>query len=363
MAGEAPKRGPAEIRHIDTRTSNINIDKYNEKYERIAPSSSYNSDNMQRKQKLVQKSQQRGKPASAKRETEADKLRRIQAQQQKKTQLKVLIPDEIVVSELAMRLKVTAAEVIKRLMLLGVMATNNQVIDYDTAAMVAMELDAKVEKEAKNATKSVNDSPFMKELQAKTKSSVSIVENSFINLFEEYNPENILKDCYAQLQSPALTEEVKTKTIEIIKKWESTPKDFEQKIATLEKSSNKLLNFDYNSIQTNPTKLKEVIEDFNKVIDSTNELKKKKKKTLQNVQSDFNTVQGFSKEIQSSIQNDLNVVNKEISKFTSLNLDSGTKFFTDLFEKVLYDFLGKNYHYVKKATDLLSSVKITTDKD
>ncbi len=136
-----------QVRKVNTRTDFVELDKYNEKYERIAPSSSYNSDNMQRKQKLVQKSQQRGKPGSAKRETEADKLRRIQLQNQKKHQLKVLIPDEIVVSELAMRLKVTAAEVVKRLMLLGVMATTNQTIDYDTAAMVAMELDAKVEKE------------------------------------------------------------------------------------------------------------------------------------------------------------------------------------------------------------------------
>ncbi len=136
-----------QVKKVNTRNDYVDLDKYNEKYERIAPSSSYNSDNMQRKQKLVQKSQQRGKPASSKRETEADKLRRIQLQQQKKVQLKVLIPDEIVVSELAMRLKVTAAEVIKRLMLLGVMATNNQTIDFDTAAMVAMELNAKVEKE------------------------------------------------------------------------------------------------------------------------------------------------------------------------------------------------------------------------
>ncbi len=136
-----------QVRKVNTRNDYVELEKYNEKYERIAPSSSYNSDNMQRKQKLTQKSQQRGKPASSKRETEADKLRRIQAQQQKKHQLKVTIPEEIVVSELAMRLKVTAAEVIKRLMLLGVMATNNQTIDYDTAAMVAMELDAKVEKE------------------------------------------------------------------------------------------------------------------------------------------------------------------------------------------------------------------------
>lgn len=275
--------------------------------------------------------------------------------------MKNLVFVDSVVVDFDLNQLLKARFVADELSITGVATNTDRKYSGDLTEKKLKKIQKKKEKEANKATKSVNDSPFMKELQAKTKSSASIVENSFINLFEEYNPENILKDCYAQFQSPALTEEVKTKTIEIIKKWESTPKDFEQKIATLEKSSNKLLNFDYNSIQTNPTKLKEVIEDFNKVINSTNELKYQTEKTLQNIQSDFNSVQGFSKKIQSSIQNDLNVVNKEISKFTSLNLDSGTKFFTDLFEKVLYDFLGKNYHYVKKATDLLSRVKITTD--
>ena len=136
-----------QVRKVNTRTDFVELDKYNEKYERIAPSSSYTSDNLQRKQKLNQRSQQRGRPMSSKRETEADKLRRIQAQQKKQQPLKVQIPDEITVTELALRLKIKAAEIIKRLMLLGVMATANQTIDYDTAAMVSMELGAKVERE------------------------------------------------------------------------------------------------------------------------------------------------------------------------------------------------------------------------
>ncbi|MFR1214161.1 MAG: translation initiation factor IF-2 N-terminal domain-containing protein [Acutalibacteraceae bacterium] len=58
----------------------------------------------------------------------------------------ITIPDEIVVNELALRLKATAAEVIKKLMMMGVMATVNDVIDFDTASLIAMEFHAKVEK-------------------------------------------------------------------------------------------------------------------------------------------------------------------------------------------------------------------------
>ena len=61
--------------------------------------------------------------------------------------LTITVPDEIVVSELASRLKATVGEVIKKLMLMGVMAGINDVIDFDTAYLVAEEFHAKVEKE------------------------------------------------------------------------------------------------------------------------------------------------------------------------------------------------------------------------
>ncbi len=133
-------------RHVDTRTVHVDLDKYNEKYQEMAGSSA-RKDNFVSKQKLSQKSAQRGKPQYAKRETEAEKLKRLELEKARRHQLKITIPDSIVVSELASRLKVTASEVIKRLMKLGVMVTINQEVDYDTAALVAMELGAKVEKE------------------------------------------------------------------------------------------------------------------------------------------------------------------------------------------------------------------------
>ena len=130
---------------INTRTENVNIDKYNEKYDRIA-SERMKTDNTVGKQKIVQKSQQRNKFKSAKRETEAERLKRI-AEERKAKPLTVLIPDEITVGELASRLKATAVEVIKKLMAMGTMASINDNIDFDTASLVAMEFHAKVEKE------------------------------------------------------------------------------------------------------------------------------------------------------------------------------------------------------------------------
>ena len=139
---EAVKRPAGRL--VDTRSSHVDIERYNEKYDRLA-SEKGAAENTVQKQKLTQRSHRRGKPQSRK-ETEAERLRRI-AMERKAKPITVQIPEEIVVNELALRLKATAAEVIKKLMMMGVFATVNDVIDFDTASLVAMEFHAKVEKE------------------------------------------------------------------------------------------------------------------------------------------------------------------------------------------------------------------------
>ncbi len=143
--GAAPNRGPAEIRRVDTRASNVDMEKYNEKYQRMAPANTM-KDNFQRKQKIKQKSRDYGRGAGVKRETEADRIRRLQLEKIKKTPIKVTIGDEITVGELAAAMKKTASEVIKNLMKLGIMANVTETIDYDTAYLVATEMGAVVEK-------------------------------------------------------------------------------------------------------------------------------------------------------------------------------------------------------------------------
>ena len=146
--GPMQSRTKGEKRTIDTRADNVQLEKYNEKYENIAPVHSIN-DNVQTKQKLKQKSQQYRKQQgmrSKRKESEAERLKRIEAERAKKT-LVITVPEEITVGDLAAMLKRTAAEVIKKLFSLGMMATVNQVIDFDTAEIVATELGAKVKKE------------------------------------------------------------------------------------------------------------------------------------------------------------------------------------------------------------------------
>ena len=150
VKGEAVQRGEQVTKHVDTRGSYVNLDKYNEKYETIASTEGGNrrqNDAYTKKQKINQKSQKGKQQFSKKKEPEAQKLKRLELEKARKKQLEIQVPDEIVVSELASRLKVTAADVIKKLFGLGVMVTINQTVDYDTACIVAEEFGAKVTKE------------------------------------------------------------------------------------------------------------------------------------------------------------------------------------------------------------------------
>ncbi len=131
-------------RIVDTRSSNVNIDKYNEKYDRLA-SEKVKNDSAATKQKFNNRRQQRGR-RQGKRETESERLNRI-AMERKAKAVTIEIPEEITVGEFALRLKATSAEVIKKLMMLGVFATINDTIDFDTATLIADEFHAKVERE------------------------------------------------------------------------------------------------------------------------------------------------------------------------------------------------------------------------
>ena len=147
VANSANQIQKPETQTVDMRTVKVNLDKYNERYETIAPTNLQKKDTGVRKQKLSQRSAQRGKPFMSRKEQEAQKLRKMEMERERRQKLDITLPEEIAVSELASRLKITTAEVVKKLMGLGIMASAGEIIDYDTAAMVAIEIGAKVSPE------------------------------------------------------------------------------------------------------------------------------------------------------------------------------------------------------------------------
>ena len=137
---------------VDTRTVDMNVDRFDARYDDLA--STKNTENRRKptpqgnKQKFTQRGQrQRQQFQKGKRETEFERLQRIQLEKARNAQLKISIPDEITVGELAARLKQQAGKVIAKFMQMGEMHAINDIIDFDTAALVAEEFHAKVEKE------------------------------------------------------------------------------------------------------------------------------------------------------------------------------------------------------------------------
>ncbi len=137
-------------RVIDTRATNVDVERYNSKYDDLASgtskSRSTDRDHTTKKQKFSNRTQKQKGRRQGKRETEAERLKRI-ALERKQKPITVQIPDEITVNELALRLKATVAEVVKKAFMMGSMVTANDTIDFDTASLLAMEFHAKVEKE------------------------------------------------------------------------------------------------------------------------------------------------------------------------------------------------------------------------
>ncbi len=145
---QQPRDVVPKKRIVDTSGVTINIAKYDERLDKLVPERAQNMKHG--KEKFTKKNNSRGQSmaSSAKRrQEERDKMNRLQLEVAKKAPVKVQIPDEISVGELASRMKKTGAEVVRRLIKLGVMASVSDMIDYDTAALVAMELGCKVEKE------------------------------------------------------------------------------------------------------------------------------------------------------------------------------------------------------------------------
>ena len=136
---------------VDTRTVDVNVDKFNARYDDLADSRNMPGKRKKaptgKKEKFNNRNNRRGQQFGRRRETEAERLQRIQLEKARNAQLKISIPDEITVSELASRLKQNVAKVVAKFMQMGEMHAASDVVDFDTAALVAEEFHAKVEHE------------------------------------------------------------------------------------------------------------------------------------------------------------------------------------------------------------------------
>ena len=150
VATEQVKVDRAQV-SVDTRTVDVNVDKFSARYDDLADSRNMPSKRKNaptgKKEKFNNRNNRRGQQFGRRRETEAERLQRIQLEKARNAQLKISIPDEITVGELATRLKQNVAKVVAKFMQMGEMHAASDVIDFDSAALIAEEFHAQVEHE------------------------------------------------------------------------------------------------------------------------------------------------------------------------------------------------------------------------
>lgn len=137
-----------QARYVDTRTNNVDLEKL-EKLEKITEELSTDTleEKAAPKKAKPKKQQKQQKQQKKSQDNSKEKLQKPDAKPAPKEEIVVSVPEAVTVGELAERMNKPAAELIKRLMLLGTMATINDILDFDTASLVADDLGVKLEQE------------------------------------------------------------------------------------------------------------------------------------------------------------------------------------------------------------------------
>ena len=216
----------------------------------------------------------------------------------------------------------------------------------------------KAEKQAKNS-----DSEFMKSLSEKSDLAMDTLTSSVTGLFDKYNPDTIIKDCYAQLQTPTVAKQTEEEAKQLIASWTERSKEIGTKVTATVNNAQEISKIDINAVKTDPIKLKETIELINTSYNNVSALKKETDSISNDLKADISKTTQLTKNIQTAIQNDTNLVSTEISKITSLNLSDGKRFVTQTFDTIAYQVLGKYYPYVQKGVGYLTEAKNSSKSD
>ena len=275
----------------------------------------------------------------------------------KKQPMKNLFQVDSITFDFDMNQLLKSRFVANELSVLGVDTNTGRTYPGDISAKRLAKIQKKKEKQAKKKAKQNEKSAFMTSLESKANGAMDTLKDSFTGLFDQYNPEKIMKDVQDQLQTPKVSKEVQEQAKALAEKYKAKPDEIKAKLETVKEASEIVNDIDVNSMASNPTKIKETLETVNELKSNLESLKKDADTVLKDIQSDVNGVAGLTTQIQDAIQNDKGIVEEQINKFTSLNLDTGKNFISGTFDSIIYQLLGKYYPYYTKAVDYLMEAK------
>lgn len=233
----------------------------------------------------------------------------------------------------------------------------NSGTERKTSGELPPKKEKKIKKQKEKTAKQASESKLGKALADKKQLAAGSLEKNITGLFNQFNPETLMQNFSAQLQTPAISKQVQEQVPQIVAKWQAKPAEVQKTVEDLQKSVNEIVSFDFNSVQNNPLKLKEFIETLDSTYKNIDKVKNDANGVLNSFNADIAEADGLRKSVQSAVSHDMNFANSEINKIKSLNISDGTKLISGMFENVACDVLGKYYPYAQKGVDYILELK------
>ncbi|MCR5046524.1 MAG: TIGR03545 family protein [Treponema sp.] len=196
----------------------------------------------------------------------------------------------------------------------------------------------------------------------KKEAAISAAKDSIEAAFAEYNPENMIKNVQDNLKSPALAKEVQAKVEASVEKWKNKPAEVEAQVKDFSDSVNTLVNKDWSNVN-DPIAIKNAITDITNALQKSKSVTNSVKGIANDIKADGNAVRQISSQVQEAIKADTELVNKQLKKITSFNMDTGTQILSNAFNSALYAICGDYYPYVSKAIDAAMKAKQSASSD
>ena len=182
-----------------------------------------------------------------------------------------------------------------------------------------------------------------------TLEKAGVVKNSVSEIFAQYDPETLVKNFYDQLTIPGLAKDIESQMNVLIPAWKEVPDQLSASVNKVMADGQAAANFDWESVQSDPTKIRDGIASIRSAVESATALYNETEQTMNMLQRDVNTVQSLADQAQRAVTADFNLVSGEINKIASFSIkEDGMNILTTSFEKILADLFGQYYPMVQE---------------
>ena len=235
----------------------------------------------------------------------------------------------------------------------GMKTNTDRTYSGDISAKLAAKKKQKAEKE---------ESELIKIVKERSNATLDYMKSSFQGVFDQYNPVNIIENCYKNLKTPDAAKTATDETNLLIEEYKNKPQEIQDKLKVIQEAYDKVKSININELKKNPAKIPDVIKTIESLKTDAETLKKETEAIVNNIKQDFNKTQTMAKNLQNAITDDKNMISAQVNKITSLSISDGQRFITTTLEGASYQLLGQYYPYVVQGVAYLNEIKARNAK-